>query len=201
MTDSFEHALAPDPIAQFHLWYNEAVHARTPQPEAMTLATATPDGRPSARIVLLKRVDHRGFVFVTNYGSRKGKEIAANPRGTLVFHWPIVERQVRIEGTITQTSALESDELFSARAREHQLSSLASPQSEVISLEELDRRYASLDQEFAHGPVPRPPQWGGYLLVPQQMEFWQHRFARMNDRVLYVREDSRGGWSKMRLAP
>jgi pyridoxamine 5'-phosphate oxidase len=201
MTDAFQDSLTADPMEQFHRWYGEVVRAGAPQAGAMTLATATPDGHPSARVVLLKRADQQGFVFVSNYASRKGREIEANPRGTLVFHWPTAERQVRVEGPIERTSPGESDALFLARARDHQLSSLASPQSEIITLEELDRRYADLDRTFVHGTVTRPSHWGGYRLVPQRMEFWQHRFARMNDRVLYVREERTGSWSKVRLAP
>ena len=201
MSDLLENDLSPDPVEQFLAWYNDALHADIPQANAMTLATSTPDGRPSARVVLMKSVDQRGFIFVTNYRSRKGKEIAANPWGVLVFHWPSLERQVRIEGAIEKTTAQESDALFSARARDHQLSSAASPQSEVITLEDLDRRYSNLEQRFSGVPVPRPADWGGYLVRPGRMEFWQHRFARMNDRVLYVRRGDGEEWERMRLAP
>jgi pyridoxamine 5'-phosphate oxidase len=201
MKELREHDLKPDPIEQFHDWYEQAVRENAPQPDAMMLATSTKDGSPSARVVLLKSVDHRGFVFVTNYSSRKGKEIESNPVGSLVFHWPTLERQVRIEGTITRTSAEESDRLFAARARDNQLSSAASPQSEAITLEELDRKYNDLDRTYAGSTVPRPAHWGGYRLKPLRMEFWQHRFARMNDRILYVWNDGKKAWDRVRLAP
>ena len=201
MNAPFEDSLNPDPIVQFHAWFDDAVREKVPQPDAMTLATSTPDGHPSARIVLLKSADPGGFVFVSNYRSRKGKELEANPEGTLVFHWPSLERQVRVEGVFERTSEEESDRLFAARARDHQLSSAASPQSEVITLEELDRRYAEAEKQFAGRDVRRPPHWGGYRLRPRQMEFWQHRFARMNDRVLYVWNAERAAWDRMRLAP
>lgn len=201
MNELREGDLNEDPLVQFRDWYDQAVREKVPQPDAMTLATSAKDGMPSARVVLLKRVDSGGFVFVSNYLSRKGKEIEANPVGTLVFHWPTLERQVRIEGTIARTSPEESDRLFAARARDHQLSSAASPQSEVITLAELDRRYNDLDRTNAGRPVPRPDHWGGYRLRPLRMEFWQHRFARMNDRILYVWHEGSHVWEKMRLAP
>ncbi len=201
MNERFEDSLDPDPLVQFRAWFDEAVRRNAPQPDAMTLATSTPDGHPSARIVLLKKADQQGFVFVSNYRSRKGKEIDANPEGTLVFHWPTLERQVRIEGSFAKTSAEESDQLFAARARDHQLSSAASPQSDVITLDDLDRRYSEAERQYAGAEVQRPTHWGGYRLRPRQMEFWQHRFARMNDRLLYVWNAERSIWDRMRLAP
>ncbi len=201
MKERFEDGLNSDPIVQFLAWYDDAVRRKAPQPDAMTLATSTPDGKPSARIVLLKKADEHGFVFVSNYMSRKGREIEANSQGTMVFHWPTLERQVRIEGTLLKTSPEESDRLFAARARDHQLSSAASPQSDVITLEELDRRYGAVEKQYKGGSVPRPQQWGGYRLTPTSLEFWQHRFARMNDRVIYVRNARRSSWDMMRLAP
>ena len=201
MDERFEDLLDPDPLVQFRAWYREAVEKQAPQPDAMMLATSTKDGHPSARIVLLKKADEHGFVFVSNYLSRKGKEIEGNPEGALIFHWPTLARQIRIEGTLSRTSDKESDELFAARARDHQLSSVASPQSAVITLEELDRRYAAAERHFEGKSVPRPAHWGGYRLRPRQMEFWQHRFARMNDRVVYVRRKEGSPWERMRLAP
>jgi len=201
MKELQESDLKPDPIGQFHEWYDQAVRENAPQPNAMTLATSTKDGTPSARIVLLKSVDERGFVFVSNYLSRKGREIEANPVGSLVFHWPTLERQVRVEGTLLRTSAEESDRLFAARGRDNQLSSAASPQSEVITLEELNRRYNDLERIYDGSSVPRPSHWGGYRLRPLRMEFWQHRFARMNDRIVYIWNAGKNAWDRMRLAP
>ena len=201
MIELLEGALNPDPIAQFLLWFDDAITNNAPQPDAMILATCSSDGHPSARVVLLKSADQRGFVFVSNYRSRKGREIDDNPEGSLVFHWPTIERQVRIEGVLTKTSPEESDSLFAARARDHQLSSVASPQSDVMTLDELDRRYSSIENTYAGLPIPRPPHWGGYLLRPRCIEFWQHRFARMNDRVLYTKNGDGRRWEKLRLAP
>ncbi len=201
MSDRFEDSLHPDPFLQFRAWHEEAVRLNAPHPDAMTLATCSPDGHPSARIVLLKHADADGFVFVSNYRSRKGRELDVHPEGALVFHWPTLERQVRIEGRIEKTSPEESDRLFAARARDHQLSSIASPQSEVITLEELDQRYEAMGRRFEGGPIPRPSHWGGYRLRPERMEFWQHRFARMNDRVLYLWITDQSRWERMRLAP
>jgi pyridoxamine 5'-phosphate oxidase len=192
--------LDPDPIRQFRLWFEDARTNNISQPEAMTLATATVGGIPSARVVLLKDVDDRGFVFYTNYLSRKGRELAENPRGALVFFWEEVGRQVRAEGSVVRVSAEESDSYFASRTRDRQLSSLASEQSAVTTREELDRRYDAESRRYDGKPIPRPPHWGGYRVVPHRIEFWQRRFSRMNDRLVYILGPD-GGWSIRRLAP
>ena len=201
--DEFLDSLHPNPFAQFGLWHDEAVTANLPQPNAMTLATSTRDGKPSARIVLMKWIDHLGLTFVTNYQSRKGREIDENPFVALTFHWAGLERQVRIEGTISRLTPEDSDRLFAARPRDHQLSSLSSKQSEPTSLADLNARYTELDKQFHGREIPRPVHWGGCLVSPNSFEFWQHRFARMNDRVLYARKVLAGSvtWERVRLAP
>jgi pyridoxamine 5'-phosphate oxidase len=190
-----------DPIRQFQAWFEEAVAAGLPDPHAMTLATATPDGRPSARDVLVRGCDERGFAFFTNYESRKGRELAANPFATLVFYWHDLERQVRIEGRVERTTAAESDAYFLARPREAQLGAWASDQSAVLpSREALEARLQEILRQFPDGDIPRPPHWGGYRLVPEAVEFWQGRPGRLHDRLLYRRRDG-GGWTIERLAP
>jgi len=193
-------ALDPDPMLQFRRWFDEALSSNLPQPEAMTIATASRDGRPSARMVLLKGVDDRGFEFFTNYLSRKGRELQDNPHAALVFHWESLGRQVRVEGTVVRLSSEESDAYFRSRPLENQLSSWASMQSELTTREELDRKFEEVKQLYRGRPVPRPQHWGGYRVVPERMEFWQRRFARMNDRVLYARRLD-GTWSRAHLAP
>ena len=195
-----EASLDPDPIVQFQQWYQDARDAGIPQADAMTLATAARDGTPSARIVLMKIVDDRGFTFFTNYRSRKGRELAENPRAALIFYWEALGRQVRIEGTAEKIPGAESDAYFDSRPLENKLSSLASPQSEPVTREELDRRYDELKRQYGGRPVLRPTHWGGYRVRPDRMEFWQRRFARMNDRVAYQRRRD-GSWEMMRLAP
>ncbi len=195
-----ESSLDPDPIVQFQRWYKEAVGAGIPQANAMTLATAAKDGRPSARIVLMKTADARGFTFFTNYRSRKGRELAGNPHAALIFYWETLGRQVRIEGTVEKVAAEESDAYFNSRPLDHKLSSIASPQSEPVTREEMDRRYEELRRQYANQPVPRPEQWGGYRVHPVRMEFWQRRFARLNDRVAFEKQKD-GAWRMMRLAP
>jgi len=193
--------LDPDPIKQFSHWYDAAWAAGIKLPDAMTLATATGNGKPSARIVLLKNVDQGGFVFYTNYDSRKGAELSDNPRAALVFYWTELDRSVRIEGRVSKISAEESDAYFATRPRESRLSSLASAQSRVLSnREELDRRFEELRKQFDGRPIPRPEQWGGYRLEPDAIEFWQQRYARLNDRILYERQPD-GSWTMRRLAP
>jgi pyridoxamine 5'-phosphate oxidase len=190
-----------DPIKQFEGWLDDAVGAKIPQAESMTLATATKKGVPSARMVLLKHVDAEGFVFYTNYKSQKGKELAENPRASLVFYWEELHRQVRIEGTVSKVSPEESDAYFQTRPRESQISAHASAQSEVIgSRDKLDRRFEELQRKYKGQPVPRPPHWGGYRLKPTRIEFWQSGYARLNDRIVYeLRKD--GNWKMKRLAP
>jgi len=195
-----EASLDPDPIVQFQQWYQDARDAGISQADAMTLATAARDGTPSARIVLMKIVDDRGFIFFTNYRSRKGRELAENPRAALIFYWEALGRQVRIEGTAEKIPGAESDAYFDSRPLENKLSSLASPQSEPVTREELDRRYDELKRQYGGRPVLRPTHWGGYRVRPDRMEFWQRRFARMNDRVVYQRRRD-GSWEMTRLAP
>lgn len=199
-TELLESSLDPDPIVQFQRWFKDALDAEIPQANAMTLATATQDGKPSARVVLMKTADARGFTFFTNYESRKGRELAENPRAALIFYWEDLGRQVRVEGTVEKVPAEESDAYFDTRPLENKLSSMASPQSEPVTREELDRRYEALKSRYVTGHVPRPEQWGGYRVSPERMEFWQRRFARLNDRVAYERQKD-GSWKIMRLAP
>jgi pyridoxamine 5'-phosphate oxidase len=196
-----EKEIDPDPIKQFQSWFRDARAENLILPEAMTLATATKDGRPSARLVLLKEVDDRGFVFYTNYRSPKGRALEENPYASLVFFWPQLERQVRIEGTTSRVSAEESDAYFRTRPRDSQLGALASPQSEVIeSRESLERRFNELDERYRDRPVERPEHWGGYRLKPDRIEFWKGRPGRLHDRILYELNGD-GSWSIKRLAP
>ena len=191
----------PDPVAQFAAWFEDARAAGIRLPEAMVLATARADGAPSARFVLLNRFDERGFVFFANYESRKGRELAENPRAALVFHWDPLGRQVRIEGPVERLPAEESDSYFATRPRGARLSALASRQSEVVeSREALEARVAELSAEYPGDAVPRPPTWGGYRLTPEAIELWQHREDRLHDRLRYRRSDD-GAWLIERLAP
>ena len=193
-----EAAVHPDAIAQFVRWFDAAVAARVPEPTAMTLATVA-DGQPSARIVLLKAVDAAGFVFFTNYDSRKGRELAAAPRAALLFFWPELERQVRIEGDVAKVSAPESDAYFASRPHASQIGAWASPQSRAIADRTvLERSYAEEEARYAEG-VPRPPHWGGYRLRPLTLEFWQGRPSRLHDRIVYRRQGDT--WHVQRLAP
>lgn len=195
-----ERDLDPNPIRQFQLWFAEVEASGIPEPTAMVLATADRQGRPSARTVLLKGVDQRGFVFYTNYESRKGKDLAENPYAALVFNWPQLRRQVCIQGRVARVSREESEAYFRTRPRGHQLGAWASRQSSVVSSrEELDLRLAALEQEYQGREIPLPPYWGGYRLEPDWIEFWQGRANRMHDRLVYRRD--RGGWVIERLAP
>jgi pyridoxamine 5'-phosphate oxidase len=195
-----EAAVAPDPIAQFNAWFEEAVRAGLPMVNAMTLATASADSRPAARMVLLKGVDQRGFVFFTDYESRKAQELAANPRAALLVYWIELVRAARIEGAVEKTSAAESDAYFASRPVASRLAAIASPQSAVIADRRmLDERYAQAEQRFGAAP-PRPPNWGGYRVVPDSIEFWQGRPSRLHDRLLY-KKNAAGGWEIVRLAP
>jgi pyridoxamine 5'-phosphate oxidase len=192
--------LASDPLEQFRSWFAEA-GAALEVPEAMALATATPGGAPSARMVLLKGFDERGLVFFSHYTSRKGRELEANPQAALLFHWSPLGRQVRVEGRVEPVSAEESDAYFTTRPRGAQLGALASRQSEPLgSRAELDERLAGLKSDLHERAVPRPPTWGGFRLVPAAWEFWQHRASRLHDRFRYEREPS-GAWGVERLFP
>jgi pyridoxamine 5'-phosphate oxidase len=190
-----------NPMRQFDKWFNEAINFKVHEPNAMTLATATHDGRPSARIVLLKGFNDEGFKFYTNYLSRKGKEISKNPLGALVFHWGDMERQIRIEGTIDKLDRDYSEKYFHSRPKLSQIGAVASPQSqEITSREELEQRMAQLELEYADSPVPKPSFWGGYVLRPRLIEFWQGRRSRLHDRIVYKKTDNKN-WKIVRLAP
>jgi len=189
-----------DPVVQFRKWFDEAVSARLPMVNAMTLATTSTDCRPSARVVLLKGLDDRGFVFYTDYDSRKGRELAANPRAALLFYWIELEREVRVEGRVEKTSAHESDEYFATRPVGSRLAALASRQSSVVAdRQALERGYADVQQRHGDTP-PRPSAWGGYRVIPEAIEFWQGRPNRLHDRLLYTK-GADGAWEIVRLAP
>ena len=195
-----ETQVADDPIEQFDKWWNEALNSEIEEVNAMTLATATKDGIPSARIVLLKDYDERGFVFFSNYKSHKGQELESNAHAALVFFWKVLERQIRIQGVVEKTDAKESDAYFTSRPAGSRIGAWASPQSAVIKnrslLEENVERYKKqFDKE-----IPRPPHWGGYRVIPSVIEFWQGRSNRLHDRIRYTKQ-SNGAWKKERLAP
>jgi pyridoxamine 5'-phosphate oxidase len=195
-----EHDLDPDPLTTFARWFEE-VRATVREPEAVALATATPDGRPSVRMVLAKGFDERGFAFYTNHGSRKGTELETNPRGALLFHWPDLGRQVRVEGAVERLPREESERYARTRSHASRLSALASPQSRPVpSREWLEQRVAELAAEHADGDVPLGDEWGGYRLVPDAWEIWQHRPDRLHDRFRYLPEPA-GGWRIERLGP
>jgi pyridoxamine 5'-phosphate oxidase len=196
-----EEDLDPDPIVQFQRWFDDASRGGVVESNAAALATATPDGHPSARMVLLRGIDHRGFAFFTNYGSRKAREIEANPRAAMVFFWHELERQVRIEGRVERVSGEESDRYFHSRPKGARLGAWASPQSEVIpSRGALDARYRGFEDKYPNEAIPRPANWGGYRLVPESIEFWQGRPNRLHDRLRYTRREH-DGWLIERLAP
>lgn len=193
--------LAPDPLEQFLRWYREAEEAGLRYPNAMALATATRDGRPSVRMVLLRGADEQGFVFYTNLESRKGQELAENPRAALLFYWEPLERQVRIDGHVELVSDAEADEYFATRPYGSQISAWASAQSQTIaSREELEQRHRTFAERFPEGAVPRPPFWGGFRVRPVVYEFWQGRPDRLHDRFRYERQPD-GSWSIERLQP
>ncbi len=190
-----------DPLALFTRWFQEMVRTNGEEPNAMALATVAPDGSPSCRTVLLKGYDERGFVFYTNYDSRKAREMAANVHVALCFWWAELERQVRIEGTVERVSAAESDEYFHSRPRLAQIGAMLSPQSSVIaSRDVLEQRLLALQAEFVGKPIPRPETWGGYRCNPRMIEFWQGREFRLHDRLRFSRQPD-GGWKRERLAP
>lgn len=195
-----ERDVSPDPIAQFARWFAEAQAAEVEEPNAMVLATATRDGIPSARVVLLKGFDERGFAFYTDYRSRKGVELEANPQAALVLRWSELERQVRIEGEVTRTSAAESETYYRSRPVGSRLGAWVSHQSQPIpSREVLERGIRDMEQRFAGGDIPLPPYWGGYRVRHQTIEFWQGRENRLHDRIRYARDGD--GWRIERLAP
>jgi pyridoxamine 5'-phosphate oxidase len=190
----------PDPIAQFHNWFENAIDADLHEPNAMILATATPQGRPSARTVLLKGYDEHGFVFYTNYEGRKADELEANPACALLFYWGELERQVRIEGRAGRLSGSESDIYFASRPRGSRIGAWASEQSRTVASREiLEDRVRSLESEYEEREIPRPPFWGGYRVEPDAIEFWQGRENRLHDRLVYRRNG--GAWKMERLQP
>jgi pyridoxamine 5'-phosphate oxidase len=195
-----ESHVLPDPLAQFQKWFDEAVHAKALEPNAMTLATVGAQGRPSTRVVLLKGLDARGLCWYTNYESRKGLELAQNPFGALQFFWPELERVVRVEGRVEQMSAAESDQYYRTRPLGSRIGAWASPQSQVIaSRESLEVNWEQAQARQGQDPV-RPPQWGGYRLAPDRWEFWQGRSSRLHDRLCFDRQ-SDDAWTLSRLAP
>ena len=199
-----EKSLLNDPVEQFKTWFEQARSAGVPEPNAMTLATCTPDGRPSARVVLLKSVDEAGFVFFTNYQSRKSVELEENPHATLLFSWLELQRQVRIEGICERISEAESTAYFQSRPRGNQIGAWASPQSRVIAdREQLEQKMADLSRRFEGvDPLPKPPHWGGFRVIPYRIEFWQGRGSRLHDRLVYEPSiTGKGQWAISRLAP
>ncbi len=190
----------PDPIVQFQTWFDESVAAQLPEPNAMTIATATPEGIPSARVVLLKGLDDRGFVFFTNYDSHKGQELQANPHAAIVFLWTELERQVRIQGTVERISAAESDNYYYSRPAGSRLGAWASEQSQVIADRTvLETRLAELQTEYPDGDIARPSHWGGFRVMPTLIEFWQGRSSRLHDRLRYQKVGT--SWAIDRLSP
>lgn len=196
-----EREVALDPMQQFGHWWQEVLAGEIDEPNAMTLATSSADGMPAARIVLLKTFDDKGFLFFTNYESRKGHELAENPRATLLFFWKELERQVRVEGKVEKVPEPVSDEYFNSRPVGSRIGAIASPQSQVIDGRgPLEEKVKSLEAEYLHHAPQRPAHWGGYRVIPEKVEFWQGRSSRLHDRLLYTLEAG-GGWKIERLAP
>jgi pyridoxamine 5'-phosphate oxidase len=196
-----EHEVDPDPLRQFQKWFREALDAGIREPNAMVLATVEPRGHPSTRTMLLKGADERGFSFFTNYQSRKGRDLASNPHASVTFPWLELERQVCIEGTVTRLSREESQEYYNARPRGSRLGAWVSQQSSVISGRDfLESRLKELEAQYPGEEIPAPPNWGGYVLVPDRMEFWQGRPNRLHDRICYTRKAD-GSWRIDRLSP
>ncbi|AHM58570.1 pyridoxamine-phosphate oxidase [Flammeovirgaceae bacterium 311] len=190
-----------DPIQQFQKWFKEAQEAQVLEPNAMTLSTVTAEGRPDARIVLVKDVDEEGFTFFTNYESRKGKELENHPYAALTFYWPELERQVRIEGSVEKVDQATSKKYFNSRPRRSQIGAWASPQSqEIPNRGILETRERDFIERFDDGEVPLPDHWGGYAVKPERIEFWQGRASRLHDRIVYQQQTG-GGWERKRLAP
>jgi pyridoxamine 5'-phosphate oxidase len=189
-----------NPITQFSKWFQEAVDAKANEPNAMTVSTVSADGKPSSRILLLRNFDDNGFVFYTNYTSRKGEEIAVNPNAALLFFWPELERQVRIEGVLSKQTSKESDLYFNSRPRASKLGAWTSAQSKVVANRKvLDEEYEKLSKKYTEENIPRPEYWGGYVLKPHMIEFWQGRLSRLHDRIQYTLRE--GEWKIERLAP
>jgi pyridoxamine 5'-phosphate oxidase len=199
-TSLTEAAVHPDPITQFRSWFDEALKAKIAEPNVMTVATVDADRRPSARILLLKDVDERGFTWFTNYQSRKASELAQSPHAALVFYWGELERQVRIEGRVERVSSEESETYFHSRPLQSRLGALASAQSQPIAdRQALEERFRQANEQYGDQP-PRPEHWGGYRLIPERIEFWQGRPSRLHDRILYTKQQN-GGWQRQRLQP
>ncbi|AKG23608.1 pyridoxamine 5'-phosphate oxidase [Calothrix sp. 336/3] len=201
LQDLKETEVDTNPVIQFKTWFDQALAAQIIEPNAMTIATTTRDGKPSARMVLLKDFDERGFVFFTNYHSQKGQELIDNPQGAIVFWWAELERQVRICGTVEKVSEQESDYYFNSRPQNSRLGAWASEQSEVIPYREiLEEKLELLQEKYANTEIPRPPHWGGFRVIPTEIEFWQGRASRLHDRLRYSRQED-GSWKIERLSP